>query len=427
MKLLLNCAVGLVTLCVVVNVALADWPEFRGPTGDGHAASQKALPVKWSETENVKWKTAIHGAGWATPIVMDGKVWVATATPDGRTMSVVCVDQETGKVLLDRVLTTNENPEPLSNKMNNYAACSPAAEKGRVYVHFGSYGTFCLDSNNFQEIWRRTDLQCSHWRGPGSSVVLWKDTLILTFDGVDQQYLTALDKKTGKTVWIKNRSTNFNDLDKDGKPTADGDLRKAYSTPIFIEVGGKMIMVSTGAKACWAYNPDTGEELWNVNVPQHSVSSRPVYHEKLKLLYINTGLGKPQLWAVRVDPKAKGEITDTHVAWKLIKRVPKMSSPILVGDELYLASDTVGACVDARTGDVLWSERLGGSVTASLIYGNGQVYFFDEDGGAAVVQAGREFKLTAKNKLDDGSLASPAASDGSLFVRSKGFLYRIGE
>ncbi len=426
MKSLVRSVVALVFGCVAANAALADWPEFRGPGGEGHVAQGETLPVKWSEQENVKWKTAIHGAGWATPIVMDGKVWMATATPDGRTMSVVCVDQETGKILLDRVLTTNDNPEPLSNKINNYAACSPAAEKGRVYMHFGSYGTFCLDSENYREIWRRTDLRCSHWRGPGSSLAMWKDYLVLTFDGADRQYLAALDKKTGETVWIQDRSTDYGDLDEKGRPANSGDWRKAYSTPIFIEAGDKTIMISAGAKACWAHDPSTGEELWSVYYPQHSVSSRPVYSEKLKLLYINTGLGKPQLWAVKVDPEARGNITDSHVEWKLIKRVPKQSSPVLVGDELYLAADTVGSCVDAKTGKVLWSERLGGTVTASLIYGGGQVYFFDEDGGAVVVKPGRKYELTAKNQLDDGSLASPAASDGSLFVRSKGFLYRIG-
>ena len=426
MKFPVKSILTLLVWSFAINAALADWPEFRGPTRDGHVANQKPLPIKWSEQENVKWKTAIHGAGWATPIVMDGKVWVATATPEGHKMSVVCVDEETGKVLLDRVLTTNDNPEPLSNKMNNYAACSPAAEKGRVYIHFGSYGTFCLDTETYEEIWRRTDLRCSHWRGPGSSVAMWKDNLILTFDGADRQYLAALDKKTGKTVWKKDRSTEFGDLDAKGRPANSGDMRKAYSTPLFIEVGGKTIMVSAGAKAIWAYDPVTGEELWNVNVPQHSVSSRPVYHEKLKLLYVNTGLGKPQLWAVKMDPKAKGDITESHIEWKIIKRVPKMSSPVLVGDELYLAADTVGSCVDAKTGEVLWSERMGGTMTASLIYGGGQVYFFDEDGGAVVVKPGREYQLTGINKLDDGSLASPAASDGSLFVRSKGFLYRIG-
>lgn len=406
--------------------ALADWLEFRGPNGDGHTVQDQALPLKWSEKENVKWKTAIHGAGWATPVVMDGKVWVETASEDGRTMSVLCIDQKSGKVLLDRVLITNDNPEPLSNKINNYAACSPAAEKGRVYLHFGSYGTICLDTESYAEIWRRADLRCSHWRGPGSSVAMWKDFVILTFDGADRQYLAALDKKTGETIWIRDRSTDFGDLDDKGRPANSGDMRKAYSTPVFINDGEKDIMISVGAKACWAYNPDTGEELWNVNVPQHSTSSRPVYNEKLKLLYINTGLGKPQLWAVRVDAKARGDISGTHVEWKLLKRVPKQSSPLLLGDELYLAADTVGSCVDAKTGKVLWSERMKGTVTASLLYGGGNIYFFDEDGGATVVKPGREYQLSAKNQLDDGSLASPAASDGALFVRSKGFLYRIG-
>ncbi|MCF6311692.1 MAG: PQQ-binding-like beta-propeller repeat protein [Verrucomicrobiales bacterium] len=409
------------------GAGLADWPDFRGPTQDGHVAEGQELPLKWGEKENVKWKTAIHGEGWASPVVMDGKVWVATARADGLTLSAMCLDQKTGEILLDRVLVTDDNPEPTSNRINNFAASSPVVEKGRVYFHFGSSGTICLDANTYEELWRRVDFPCSHWRGAGSSPALWRDKIYLTFDGADQQYLVALDKKTGKTLWRKDRSTQYNDLDAKGRPSSFGDARKAYGTPVFIEVGGKTQMISAGAKACWAYNPETGEELWSVSYPQHSGSSMPVYSKDLGILYINTGLGKPQIMAMKMDDKARGDISETHLLWKLIKRVSKQSSPVLVGGELYMAADNVAACIDAKTGEVLWSERLKGKVTASLIYGAGRVYFYDETGGTTVVKAARSFELLAHNQLEEGSLASPAAAGGAIFLRSKGFLYRIGD
>ncbi len=413
----------LLTLLLVTCSSLyADWPEFRGPNADGSVTSK--FPTEWSEDKNITWRKEIGGLGWSTPVIKDGKVWFTTASVNGSTMSLLCFDYVNGDVLLDRILITNDNPEPLANKMNTYATCSSVLEGDRIYVSFGSYGTFCFNTSSFEKIWERRDISCSHWRGPASSPILWKDKLILTFDGTDQQFLTGLDKNTGETIWRTDRSTVYND-EKNGIPSDSGDMRKAYSTPYIITTGGKNIMVSNAAKACWAYDPDTGAALWHVNYTTHSPSSRTVYSQEENLLYINSGLGKAEVWAIRLDPEAKGDISATHVVWKQIKRTPKRSSPVIANGLMFFANDGVGSCVDLKSGEVYWSERMGGEFSASLITANELVYFFDEDGLCTIVQANKTFQKVSENRLDSGLMASPAAYKNSLLLRTKTHLYRV--
>ena len=415
-------------LILAAQVASAGWPEFRGPTRDGHAPKDAKLPTEWSEEKNVTWKTEIHGLGWSTPAILGDQVWLTTATPDGKHQSVICIDKKSGKILLDKELHHNESPRPLSNKRNTYASPSPTIEDGRVYIHFGSYGTTCIDTKTMETIWQRTDLPCHHWRGPASSPVIYGNLLVLTFDGADYHYLAALDKMTGKTVWKQDRSTNFNDLDKDGKPRAGGDLRKAYNTPVFVNAGGQTQMISPGAKCVWAYEPETGKEIWSVHWNEHSTASRTVFDEKLGLMFVNTGYGKAQLWAIKIDPKAKGEVADTHVAWKATKRTSNRSSPVLVDGKIYMLSDGgIATCVDAKSGEELWSERVGETVSASVLYGNGHLYFFDEMGTCVVGKPGDSFQTVAENKLDSGMFASPAVDGNALYVRTTTHLYRIEE
>lgn len=405
--------------------ALAEWPEFRGPNRDGTTDAQN-LPTEWSEETNVTWKVPTHGMGWSTPLIGEGKVWLTTATEDGREMSVLCFDEATGKTLLDRVFITNDNPEPLANPINTYASPTGVLEKGRAYFHFGSYGTICLDTETYESIWQRRDLTCSHWRGPASSLAMWKDKVILTLEGADQQYFVALNKETGETLWRRDRSTNYDD-EKEGIPANSGDMRKAFSTPIFVPTGDIVQMISNGAKAAWAYNVENGEEIWNIHYPTHSPSSRPVYSKKDGLVYINTGLGKAEIWAVRLDPEAKGDITETHVAWSYIKRTPKRSSPVLANDLLFMANDGIVSCVDAKTGEPKWAQRAGGEYSASLLTDGKMVYFFDEEGLCTVVKAAPEFEVAAENHLEEGLMASPAVSDGALILRTKTHLYRVAK
>ena len=408
-------------------MAAGDWPEFRGPWGNGHVSAPRnskssGIPFSWSETENVKWKTSIPHKGWSTPVVMNGQVWLTTATVKGHDFFVICVDAKSGAIVLNKKLFHSDNPEPLGNPLNSYASPTCVIESGRVYVHFGSYGTACLDTKTFDVLWKRSDLPCRHLRGPGSSLVLFENLLILTMDGVDVQYLVALDKKTGRTVWKTDRTAEWNDLDADGKPKMEGDLRKAYSTPLLIDVDGKKQMITVGAKAVYGYDPADGREIWKVHTPAYSGASRPVYGNGTA--YMITGFGKTELLAVRVD--GSGDVTDTHIVWKTGKSMPRTPSPVLINDLLFTVNDSgIIICMEALTGKKVWEQRIRGNNAASMLYADGRVYCFDWDGKTTVFRAARQYELLATNKLDSGFMASAAVSGKALFLRTKTHLYRI--
>ncbi len=419
-----SCAV---LLALPATALTGNWPDFRGPNQDGHAHAEASLPTTWSESENVTWKTAIHGNAWSTPAIWGDQIWLTTATEDGKRQSVLCLDRTTGEILLDRLLFENAEPRPLGNTRNTYASPSPVIEEGRVYVHFGSYGTACLDTKSFETLWTRRDLPCHHWRGPASSPVLFRDLLILTFDGADHQYLAALDAKTGETRWRRERSTNFDDLTPEGVPARDGDYRKAFNTPIVVELGGRPVLLSPGAKAAWAYDPVSGDEIWSCHWKEHSTASRTVYSPELGLAYFNTGYGKSELWAVKLDPEASGEISSSHVAWKATKRMPNRCSPLLSSGRLYALSDQgVATCLDAATGEEIWSARVSEfPFSASLFIAGGHLYFCDELGTTTVVRDAPTYQPVAVNRLDTGMFASPATDGRSLFLRTTTHLYRI--
>jgi outer membrane protein assembly factor BamB len=404
--------------------ATAGWPQFRGPTGDGHVPSAElsAFPLHWSDTENIKWKTEIPYRGWSTPVVLGNQVWLTTATLDGHEYYGLCVDAGTGKILFNEKLFACENPEPLGNNVNCYAAPSPAIEPGRVYLHFGSYGTACLDTGTFRVLWTRTDLKCRHYRGPSSSLVLFENLLLVTMDGVDLQYVVALDKMTGKTVWKTDRSVAWNDEHVPGPMARDGDLRKAHTTPLLANVDGKPLMLTVGAKAAYGYDPRTGKEVWRVQYGSWSAAPSPLYDRGLA--FIVTGHGKTELWGVRVN--GEGDVTDTHVAWKFESNVPKTASPLLVDGLLYMVSDEgMLTCVEAQNGKEVWHQRLGGNYAASPIYASGRMYFFNQQGKTTVLKPGRSFDPIATNSLPAGFMASPAVDGKSLFLRTKTHLYRV--
>jgi outer membrane protein assembly factor BamB len=405
--------------------ARADWPEFRGPTGDGHADPKcMGLPIKWSESENVKWKTEIPYRGWSTPVVMGGQVWLTTATVEGHDFYAICVDADTGKIVFNENVFHWDNPESLGNgaSMNCYATPSPVIEPGRVYVHFGSLGTACLDTKTGKVLWKRTDIPCRHYRGPSSSPISFENLLILTLDGADLQYHIALDKQTGATVWKTNRSIAWNDEDVPGQMAKDGDLRKAHSTPLLVMADGKPLLLSSGAKAAYGYDPRTGHELWKVHYNDWSVAPRPLYENGTA--FFVTGLMKTELWAVKVG--GEGDVTDSRIAWTRKTHIGKYASPILVDGLIYTASDeSFLTCIEGATGDVVWTDRIGGKFASSPIYADGRLYFSSEDGTTTVVNPGRSYDVLATNKLDGGFMASPAVSGKAFFLRTRTHLYRI--
>lgn len=412
--------------CAALYAERTGWPGFRGPSGDGHVPSvgtaKLGLPVHWSETENVAWKTEIPYRGWSTPVVLANQVWLTTATLDGHEFYGMCVDAESGKLLYSAKLFSCENPEPLGNNVNCYAAPSPAIEPGRVYLHFGSYGTACLDTKTFKVLWERKDLKCRHYRGPSSSLVLFENLLIVTMDGVDLQYVAALEKETGKTVWKTDRSVAWNDENVPGQMARDGDLRKAHSTPLIVNASGKLQMLTVGAKAAYGYDPRAGRELWRVQYGSWSAAPMPLYEQGLA--FIVTGHGKTELLGVRTD--GEGDVTDTHLAWRFESMVPKTASPLLVDGLLYMISDEgMLTCVEARSGKEVWHQRIGGNFAASPIYADGLMYFFSQQGKTMVLNPGRSYQPVATNTLAGGFMASPAVDGKAFFLRTKTHLYRV--
>ena len=382
------------------------------------------LPLRWNETNNVRWKTEIPFRGWSTPVVLDGQVWVTTATVDGHDFYAIGLDAETGKILFNENVFHSENPEPLGNgaSMNCYATPSPVIESGRVYVHFGSFGTACLDTSSGKTLWKRDDLRCRHYRGPSSSPVLFENLLILTMDGVDMQYHAALNKQTGETVWKTDRSVAWNDENVPGQMARDGDLRKAHSTPLIATWEGKTQMLSAGAKAAYGYDPRTGRELWKVQYQDWSVAPRPLFDKGIA--YFITGLSKTELLAVKTD--GEGDVTRSHILWRLKTHVGKYASPLLIDGLIYTAAEeSFITCIDAKNGQPVWTERIGGKFAASPVYADGRAYFFSQQGATTVLKPGRTFEVLATNTLADGFMASPAVAGKSFFLRTKTHLYRI--
>jgi outer membrane protein assembly factor BamB len=415
----------------VVALAADNWPEFRGPHGDGHSDAT-GLPTAWSEAQNVRWKTAVHDKGWSSPVVWGNQVWVTTATEAGDKLYAVGIDRETGKVLHD-VLLFEVRLAPLGKKgppsvmapyeqwaaFNSYASPSPAIEEGRVYAHFGSAGTACLDTATGKVLWKRTDLKCGHHRGPASSPILWENLLILTFDGFDVQYLAALDKNTGQTVWRRDR--NFH------APEVNGDMRKGYGTPVVITVGGKPMLISPSAGATAAYDPKTGAEVWRVVHGGMNTGIRPVFSHGL--VFTSSADGGDGLLAIR--PDGTGNVTRSNVAWKLKAGVPNRSSVLAVGDNLLMVnSGGIATCVgiaDGKEKNKVRLETRGANVWASPVLSEGKMYVFDDAGNGFVLSADEKLEVLGKNKLDTGGRSSPAAVGHAIYHRTFTHLYRIEE
>lgn len=436
------CAVAAALLLMLTarGVQAGDaWPQFRGPTMQG-VSDAKSLPLHWGDGQNVAWRTAIHGKAWSSPVIWGRQVWMTTATSDGHELYAVCVDRDSGQVVHDLKLFDIAHPQ-YCIPFNSYASPTPCIEAGRVYVTFGSPGTACLDTQTGKVLWARRDFVCNHYRGAGSSPLLYKNLLIMHFDGSDYQYVVALDKETGQTLWRTDRDVDFNDIQPNGKPAGDGDFRKAFATPRIATFDGKDVLISLGSKALYAYEPTTGRELWRVDVKSSfSGSDTPVVGEGL--VFFTTGHGQSELLAVR--PGGHGVVNDTNVVWRTHKKVSTRSSVVYADGLLYMVSDAgIVSCLEAKTGREVWHGRIDGEYSASPLYADGRIYFFNQTGKTTVLAAGRKFKVLAENQLgsgkptrqsssstltlqpDDGFMASPAVAGNALFLRTRTYLYRI--
>lgn len=400
----------LVSWCGLV-LGQENWPEYRGPTGDGFATGAN-LPVEIDESRHVKWSTPIHGRGWSSPVVWGNQVWMTTATDDGKRMSAICVDLKTGDVMHDKLIHENESPR-FRHPTNSYASCTPAIESGRVYLHFGSYGTSCVNTETGEIIWQRTDLECDHFRGPGSSPILYDGKLIVAFDGFDLQYVVALDKETGKTVWKTDRDIEYG--------TDNGDWMKAYCTGAVFQIDGKPILVYPSAKATIAYEPGSGNPIWTVYHGGMNASARPILTSD-GLLVLTNGMGRMDA----VDPRGTGDITNSNISWTMAKNVSRRPSPIVVDGRIYMFNDKgIATCVDAKNGELVWQKRIGGSFAASPIYDGEKILAFSEQGEIYAFQPGEKMIQRGKSKLGDGFKASPAVVGDVLILRSVSTLYCI--
>jgi len=404
-----------------------DWPQFRGPHGDGTSAARN-VPLTWSESNNIAWKVAVPGRGRSSPVVIGDRVWLTTALEQGVirtniksddmqtaehvTLQAVGLDAKQGKELWRTTLFEVDKPAPV-HWFNSWATPSPVIEKGQLYCDFGTFGTACLDARDGKILWQ-TCLPLDHQVGPGSSPVLWRDLLVLVRDGRDAQYVTALDKQTGRTVWKTDRPP----ID-----TSKGDLKKCFTTPLLIASGKGTQLLSPGARWVVSYDPDTGKELWRQRHGEgFSIGSCPVFSHGLAIF--STGCMRPQFLAVNID--GTGEIPATNVVWRITQQVPVMSSPVVSGEEMYWVSDDgMASCADPRTGEIYWQKRAGGRTFASPLYAEGRVYFFAQDGKTTVIRAGRQFEKLAENQLQGPVVATPAIVDGTIYLRTDTHLYRI--
>ncbi len=392
---------------LVVHAQQEDWPEFRGPTGQGHS-TEVGLPLEWSESRNVRWKTPLRGRGWSSPVVSRGRVWITTAIreADGASLRTLAFDVETGAEVADVEVFRLSNAG-LKNPKNSHASPTPIVEGDRVYVHFGGDGTAAIDAASGAVVWKAQFPYASQ-HGSGGSPALYKDLLIVSADGHYEAFVVALDTRTGKVRWKTERRKPFD---------------QAYTTPLIIRAGERDQVISIGAYRTVAYDPLTGKEIWIVRYEDgFSNVPRPVFGHGL--VYIATGFQQPALIAVRAN--GAGDVTATHIAWSLTRGAPFTPSPLLVGDELYVINDMgILTCVDAKTGTLHWQQRLGGNYSASPIFADGRIYFLSEEGVATVIAPGTSFQKLATSELDGATLASMAVSRGSIFIRSHTHLYRI--
>lgn len=406
--------------CTEKKSGTDSWTHFRGSSLNG-ISSEAGIPVSWSDSSNIAWKRAIDGKGWSSPVVLGDQVWVTTSIDNGKELRALCLAFSTGEILFNNLLFV---PDTIYRKhaVNSYATPTPAIEDGFVYVHFGRYGTACLNTETGEKVWERTDLQCEHIQGPGSSLLIHKEKLVVHMEGSDKQSILALDKATGRTIWSVDRPQELMDrLGYIGK--------KAYTTPIVVNVAGRDLMISNGSAVCIAYDIETGKEVWRLVYGEDSTIAMPTQSEGI--IYFYAGFetreeGDMVAMLFAVDPSGKGDIENSHVLWKAESPRLQLSTPIVVDGLFYtINSKSVMFCLDAKTGDVVWSERMSGKFNSSPVYADGHLYFSSTGGDTHVVGTGRAFRPAAVNSLEGEIWATPAIAGGAMLIRTSKYLYKI--
>ena len=424
-KLVINCTVFIVMLLAPGRTPAQDnnWTHFRGSDLNG-IANTGNIPLKWDES-SVKWKTAIHDRGLSSPIVFGNQVWLTTASADGRELYAVCIDYETGKIIHDIKVFSPEKVEGKHN-FNSYATPTPSIEKGFVYVHYGSGGTACINTSNGSIVWKNNDYSVRYVQGPASSPVIYKDLLILHFEGTDARFIVGLDKATGKQVWKTDRPDEpYRSLTSIG--------RKAYVTPLIINFRSRDMLITNGSAVCQALDPASGREIWRVVGGAESTISMPVTEDGILYWYngyiVDDRSGKYSEF-VAVNPDGKGDITSTNLIWKKTDPLTnnQMLTPVIKDGLIYtVTTRNILMCIDARTGSEIWTTRLMANYNASPIYLNGNIWLFSVRGDVITIKAGRKYEVVAENKMESGIWATPAFLRNSVILRTDNFLYRIGK
>lgn len=405
----------LATIATLVPVgAFADfWPEFRGPGAEGHAPDAK-VPLKWSETRNIRWKVEVDGKAWSSPVVAEKKVFVSTAVIDSNKLSLEAraYDLESGKELWKTVIF--ESDEDKMHKKNSHASPTPIFKEGRLYVHFGHKGTACLNASDGKLVWKQDTITYAPVHGTGGSPVLHEDKLIFSCDGKEDPFVVAISIDDGKEIWRTMRDV-------------ESPRTFSFSTPLLIDVKGKQQVVVPGSGAVISYDPASGKEIWRCGYGEgYSVVPRPLYHNGM--IYVCSGFNTAVLLAIRAD--GEGDVTDTHIAWKEDKRIPKESSPIIVDDLLFINDDKgILTCFDAATGEEHYQERLNGEggFSSSPVYASGHLFFHNGEGITTVVKPGKTFQKIEENELKEFGLSSFAVVSDGFIVRTEESLIRIGE
>jgi outer membrane protein assembly factor BamB len=398
-----------------------NWTHFRGTHLNAISASVN-IPLKWDDS-GIKWKTKIHDSGYSSPVVYKDQIWVTTAKSDGKELYAVCIDFQTGKILYDiKVFTPNEVEG--KHEINTYASPTPCIEEGFVYVHYGSLGTACINTSNGSVVWKSTDYKCKHVQGPASSPIIYKNLLILHFEGVDVRYLVALDKSNGKLVWKSDRPSGpYEPLSEIG--------RKAYLTPIILNVKGRDLLISNGSAVCIAYDPNSGKEIWRVVDGAESTISMPFSENGVVYWYSGfmvNGAGSKFTDLLAVNPDGNGDITGTNIIWKKQdeQALNQMLSPVIKDGLIFtVTTRNILMCIDAATGKEVWSKHVTSNYNASPLYVNGNIWFFSVKGEVLILKAERKYEVAGQNQMDSGIWATPAILRNSVIMRTQDYLYRI--